>query len=269
MQIDAEVYFWKNEKNFRNPLIRENKILQQQYLPEQIAQSLHRNGIDVCLGVAGDSAEVETRFLAELAMTHHEIAGVIGWLDLLDASASEKILEFSEYAPIRAYRLSVAKPPFPLPATMQTLKTFDYTLDLINISMVHPNVLSRWLQENPEQQFVIADGAGPDAKKTPAKEWELIVRTLAKNPNLSCKLSGLFTTGNRKSWKPADFYPFLEILFDSFGTKRILFSSDWPLMLVSGMYVQWKSLVEKFMEKFTPDDRGLVFGANAIRVYRI
>ena len=36
MKIDAEVFFWKYEKQFLHPLIRENKMLQQQYLPEQI-----------------------------------------------------------------------------------------------------------------------------------------------------------------------------------------------------------------------------------------
>jgi len=92
MHIDAEVIFWKNEKSFRDRRIRENKILQQQYLPEQLSQSLRRNGIDGCIAAVGEHAEVETRFLAELAYTHSEILGVIGWLDLYDSKAPEQIL---------------------------------------------------------------------------------------------------------------------------------------------------------------------------------
>ncbi len=79
MHIDSEVHFWKYDKSNTNPLIRNNKILAQNYLPEQLAQSLHRNGMQGCIAVAAENLEVETRFLSELALTHPEIRGVVGW----------------------------------------------------------------------------------------------------------------------------------------------------------------------------------------------
>jgi L-fuconolactonase len=267
MHIDAEVIFWKNEKSFRDLRIRENKILQQQYLPEQLSQSLRRNGIDGCIAAIGEHAEVETRFLAELAYTHPEILGVIGWLDLFDSKASEQILEFQKYAPIRAYRLELIKEEFPSPEVMDLIGTNHYCLDLSNLN--NAASLGQWLQNYPDQAFIIADCGDPDARQAPSKAWEDGIRDLSKNKNLSCKLSGLFTQGNRKSWKPADFYPFLEILFDAFGSDRILFASEWPFLLLTGIYVQWKSLVEKFMEKFPVEYHDLVFGENAKRIYRL
>ncbi len=33
------------------------------------------------------------------------------------------------------------------------------------------------------------------------------------------------------------------------ATDRLLFGSDCSVMLLSGIYVQWKSLLEKYMEK--------------------
>ena len=74
---------------------------------------------------------------------------------------------------------------------------------------------------------------------------------------------------NSKSWKPADFYPFLDVLFDAFGPERLLFASNWPFILVSGMYLQWKSLMEKYMEKFSEEDLDHFFGENASRVYSL
>ena len=106
------------------------------------------------------------------------------------------------------------------------------------------------MASHPEQSFILQDAGHADTKHAPSKTWETNIRELAKNQNLSCKLSGLFTQGHRKTWKPADFYPFLEILFDAFGTERLLFASDWPFLLLSGIYVQWKSLLEKYTEKF-------------------
>ena len=56
---------------------------------------------------------------------------------------------------------------------------------------------------------------------------------------------------------------------NTFGVERLMFASDWPFILLAGMYVQWKSLLEKFMEKFSPEDRDKFFGENANRFYRI
>ncbi len=98
MHIDAGVYFWKYEKTIQNPFIRANKMLQQNYLPEQIAQTLHRNGMGGCLAVTAESEEVETRFLSELALTHPEIRGVIGWLDLMTRRQLKRFRSFSNTA---------------------------------------------------------------------------------------------------------------------------------------------------------------------------
>jgi len=48
-----------------------------------------------------------------------------------------------------------------------------------------------------------------------------------------------------------------------------MFGSDWPVMLLSGIYVQWKSLLEKYMENFVEEDRLKVFGENAIEFYNL
>jgi len=48
-----------------------------------------------------------------------------------------------------------------------------------------------------------------------------------------------------------------------------MFGSDWPVMLLSGIYVQWKSLLEKYMENFVEEDRLKVLGENAIPFYNL
>ncbi|MEP7258439.1 MAG: amidohydrolase family protein, partial [Flavitalea sp.] len=47
------------------------------------------------------------------------------------------------------------------------------------------------------------------------------------------------------------------------------FGSDWPVMLLSGIYVQWKSLIDKYMENFTQEDKDKVLGENAERFYSL
>jgi L-fuconolactonase len=269
MKIDAEVYFWKYEKQFQHPLIRENKILQQQYLPEQISQNLHRNGIDGCIAVSAENAEVQTRFLAELALTHPEILGVVGRINLYDEKAMEKIQEFRQYESIRGYQIYTSRTGSIRSSTMELLLTNQYCLDLSTENDTDFSHLKNLLGDHPEQSFILCDSGRPDTKQRPSSYWESGIRTIASYPNLACKLSGLFISGHRNTWKPVDFYPFLEILFDSFGADRLLYSSDWPFLLLSGIYIQWKSLIEKFMEKYSPEDKEKIFGGNALRLYHI
>jgi L-fuconolactonase len=268
MHIDSEVHFWKYEKSNVNPLIRNHNLLAQTYLPEQFSQSLHRNGMDGCIAAVAEPKEVETRFLSELAATHREIKGVVGWIDLYDPKSPDKIKEFQQYASIRGYQIETAE-KFPEEGVMEQLLELGYSLDISTANKSNPEDINKWIRSHPDQVFILSDCAHPDAKHSPTTVWEKTIRELSSNQNLCCKVSGLFTSGNLKSWKPADFYPFLDILFEAFGPERLLFASDWPFLLITGIYVQWKSLLEKFTEKFTAEERDLFFGENARRIYRL
>ncbi|HMI78827.1 MAG TPA: amidohydrolase family protein, partial [Ferruginibacter sp.] len=84
-----------------------------------------------------------------------------------------------------------------------------------------------------------------------------------------CKLSGLFTEAKWKEWSPGEFYPYLDVVFEAFSVDRLMFGSDWPVVLVSGIYVQWKSLIEKYTETYLDDDKEKVFGLNAQQFYNL
>ncbi|HXB30427.1 MAG TPA: amidohydrolase family protein [Puia sp.] len=269
MHIDSEVHFWKYGKSLLNSFIRNNKVLQQDYLPEHLDLSLNRNKIDGCIAVVSENAEVETRFLSELAATHPLISAVVGWTDMFDPKSVEKIREFRQYNHIRGYRFELSNDKYPSLQLMEILAENQYSLDISISTDTDMDRLSKWMNDWPDQQFILRDCANPDAKNAPSKIWASTIRELAKFQNLSCKLSGLFTKGNQKSWKPADFYPFLEILFESFGSERLLYASDWPFLLTAGIYIQWKSLIEKYMERYTIDDQDKIFGENALRIYRL
>ncbi|HVY74198.1 MAG TPA: amidohydrolase family protein [Puia sp.] len=269
MVIDAEVHFWKYGKATAAPLIRENKVLQEDYLPSDIALNLRRNEVAACVAVSAEATEVETRFLAELALTHPVISGVVGWTDLNEAMAPEKIQELSAYTAIRGFKLSGDADFAKLHAVTEALLPFGYSLDVELLPATNISGLNSLIRHFPDQAFVLQNCGSPDAKGKPANSWQEQIHLLAKNKNLYCKVSGLFTAANWKSWKPGDFYPFLDLLFKSFGPDRLLYASDWPFLLLSGAYVQWKSLLEKYTEHLSEEQHENFFGENARRVYRL
>ncbi|HVM89784.1 MAG TPA: amidohydrolase family protein [Puia sp.] len=271
--IDTHVHFWKYNK-IRDAWMDDMPVLQQDYLPEHLSLNMKRNGVDGCVSVQAATEEVETRFLVELSKTHDIIKGVVGWVDLCAANVEEKLQEFSEHTIIKGYRHIVQAEPddFLLRGDFQrgvtALKNYNYTYDIL----IYPKQLKSTLEfvsRFPDLKLIIDHCAKPDIKNKKIDEWRSLMQEIAKNKNVFCKVSGLFTEAKWKEWSPADFYPYLDVVFNAFGTDRLMFGSDWPVILVSGMYVQWKSLLEKYMENFKAEEKEKFFGLNAMGFYNL
>lgn len=271
--IDTHVHFWKYDKK-RDSWMDGMRILQEDYLPHKLEQTLARNEVTGCVAVQADSSEVETRFLVELSKTHPIIKGVVGWVDLQAENVEERLDQFSQFPIIKGYRHIVQAEPLDFllrPAFhrgIRALQKYSYTYDIL----VYHNQLKPaidFVSEFPEQKFIIDHCAKPDIKNKEIDEWKKNIQAIAQFPNVYCKLSGLFTEAKLKDWSAGDFYPYLDVVFEAFGVDRLVYGSDWPVILASGIYVQWKSLLEKYMENLVPDYQEQVFALNGIQFYNL
>lgn len=274
MRIDTHIHFWKFDKNRLSWIGKEMKSLQEDYLPEHIQTSFKRNGIDGCIAVEASATEWETHFLVELAKTHPIIKGVVGWVDLSADNLEERIDYFSQFSIIKGWRFhGEEKEPdrlfdSGLKRGLALLKDKRYCLELF----IQPDQIVRVIElamGYPELAFVLDHGGKPDIRHRDLDSWTRSINDLARYPNVYCKLSGFLTLAKWKEWSAGDFYPYLDVLFDSFGADRLLFGSDWPVITLSGIYVQWVSLLEKYMEGKSIEDRDKVFGGNAVKLYRL
>lgn len=274
MTIDSHVHFWKYEKARDTWINNDMKTLQQDYLPENILPILKRNGIDGVVAVQVDQSELETHFLVEMAATHSFINAVVGWIDLRNDNIETRLSYFSQFPIIKGWRHIVQGESNDFlhdknfRRGISALQPFGYTYDIL-IYEHQLKAAADFVQAFPNQPFIIDHCAKPAVRNKNLGNWESGIRELAALPNTMCKLSGLFTEAKWKEWSAADFYPYFDIVFNAFGTDRIVFGSDWPVMLLSGIYVQWKSLVEKYMQDFPSEDLEKVFGGNAMNFYRI
>lgn len=272
MRVDSHVHFWHFDEQEYDWISDGMEVLQQDYLPKHVARTLNRNGLDTCVAVQARQMEVETHFLIELAKTNEIIKGVVGWVDLLDEKVEERLQYFSQYPVIKGWRHVVQGEPddFLLRKDfhrgIQALKPFGYTYDiLIYHHQLKPAL--EFVSLFPEQKFVIDHCAKPDIRAKSIDSWKTYMKEMAQHPNVCCKISGLLTETRWKQWSPADFYPYLDVVFESFGTERILYGSDWPVVLLSGIYVQWRSLIDKYMENIQEEEKEKVMGANAVAFY--
>ena len=77
----------------------------------------------------------------------------------------------------------------------------------------------------------------------------------------------MVTEANWKNWKKEDFTPYLDVIVEAFGTKRIMFGSDWPVCLVAASYSQAFNIVKNYFSAFSQDEQDQFFGGNAVSFY--
>jgi L-fuconolactonase len=88
---------------------------------------------------------------------------------------------------------------------------------------------------------------------------------------VTCKVSGLVTEADWDEWTPGHLMPYVRHAVDAFGPARLLFGSDWPVCLLAASYAEVVGAAAEALERAGLDEteREAVFGANALRTYRL
>ena len=99
------------------------------------------------------------------------------------------------------------------------------------------------------------------------REWKQDIEQLAKHQNVWCKISGMVTEADWKTWKKEDLYPYIDVVVEAFGTDRLMFGSDWPVCLVVASYDETYEIVKDYFSSFTNGEQQKIFGSNANEFY--
>ena len=272
MRIDAHQHFWHYDPERDAWITEEMTVLQRDFLPGALGSLLAAHGLDGSIAVQADQSEAETRFLLELAGRHPFILGVVGWVDLLAPDLSDRLEHFSAFERFRGIRhIAQAEADHFLARgdvvhKIGMLRDFGLTFDILIYPRQLPAALSL-VARLPDQPFVIDHMAKPLISRRMREPWEDQIRELASSPHVWCKVSGLVTEADWARWRPEDFRPYLDVVFDAFGPRRLMFGSDWPVCLLASDYGGVVSLVEKYTEDLPAPERDEVFGGSAARFY--
>ena len=273
MRVDSHQHFWHYHPVRDAWITDEMAVLKRDFLPADFLPELRANGIDACVAVQADQSEEETRFLLDLAEKHREIAGVVGWVNLLDERVEERLEYFSHFRKLRGFRHIVQAEPddrFLMRKEflrgVGMLSRFGFTYDIL-IYARHLSVAAEFVQQFPSQKFVVDHMAKPQIKALELDDWSRGMRAIAKHPNVWCKVSGLVTEADWKRWTCDDFRPYLDVVFEAFGFDRLMFGSDWPVCLLGSNYRNVKAIVDDYTQSFSAIDKENIFGGNAIRFY--
>ncbi|MDE3183360.1 MAG: amidohydrolase family protein [Bacteroidota bacterium] len=272
--IDAHVHFWKYNKTRDAWITDDMKIIQRDFLPADLQPIISENNVDGVIAVQADQSENETNFLLSVANDNNFIKGIVGWVDLQNENIENRLLYYSQFPIIKGFRHIVQAEPAGFLKNkkflngVQVLKKYDFTYDVL-IYETQLKEAVEFVNYFPAQKFIIDHGAKPSIRNKSITEWKKWMTEISKRKNIFCKLSGLITEAKLNQWEEKNLYPYLDVIFESFGIERIVFGSDWPVMLLSGNYKKWKELLENYMAGFSSEEKEKVFTQNAIDFYNL
>lgn len=274
MRLDAHQHFWQYSPE-EYPWIQPNWDLRNDYLPLDLEPLLADVSIDGSIAVQARQSLQESRWLLRLSDEHPRIRGVVGWVDLRATDVDDQLALLAPHPKFLGVRHVVQDEPddrFLLRPDflrgLSRLCAFDLTYDLL----VFPRQLAAAIEvveRLPDQLFVLDHLAKPPIREGALLPWRELVQQLAQSPNVFCKVSGMVTEADWGRWRSDDFKPYLDTVFEAFGTRRLMFGSDWPVCLLAGSYHAVYKLVDEYLQQFPVPEQELVMGGNARTFYGV
>lgn len=275
MQIDSHQHFWKYDPAQHVWMTDRMAVLRRDYLPEELLPRLQAAQFDGSIAVQARQMVEETEWLLRLADEHAFIKGVVGWVDLRSPNLRAQLENYARHPKLVGVRHVVHDEPdddFMLRPEfirgIAQLREFNLTYDLLLFPR-HLSVAVKLVSEFPHQPFVLDHMAKPGIREGRISPWREELRRLAQFPNVACKLSGLVTEANWKQWRPEDFRPYLDLVFDVFGAHRLMAGSDWPVCTLAGDYASTLGIVTDYVQQFPAGMQADILGGNCARIYQL
>ncbi len=275
MIIDTHHHYWNYNPVEFDWIDDEMATIRKSFLPADLKTILAGAGVDGVVTVQARQNLEETRWLLQLASENDFMRGVVGWLPLADESIQPLLEEYAANSWLKAVRHVVQGEPDPefilgkdFNRGVSLLKNLGLVYDILIFEHQLPNTI-RFVDQHPDQQFVLDHIAKPRIKANEIEPWAKNLKELAKRENVSCKISGMVTEADYKNWTEEQLQPYFDTVLEAFGPKRLLYGSDWPVCLVATHYKEWLQLVKKVISKLSNDEQELIFYKNAEKVYQL
>jgi L-fuconolactonase len=221
------------------------------------------------------SVDETLEFLA-VAAASSLVAGVVGWVDLCAPDVAERLAALRA-APggqhLVGIRHQAQDEPDPGWLTrpevvrgVAAVAAAGLTYDILVKPAQHGAAIA--LADAVPGARLVLDHAGKPAIAAGGHEpWAAFVSALAARPNVFCKLSGLVTEADWTKWTVEDLRPYAAHVLASFGPRRVMFGSDWPVCELAATYDQVHDTARALTAELSISDQEEVFAGTATRAY--
>lgn len=278
--IDTHIHLYDTTRKNGVPWPpRDDKVLYRPHLPAEFKRVSKPAGVTGVVIVEASDRLEDNRWVLDLVKDDDFFIALVGNIDPYLKDFDDHLAKLQKdprFVGIRA-RVEGKKIDYADPqvlANFRLLAKANLSLDvLMNGEGVETiQAIDRLARTIPKLRIIVNHVLGYDIDgKAPPKEWIAAVESLAKNPNVRVKVSGLY---QRCSTQPATqdlkhYRAVIDVLWASFGSERLIYGSNWPCTRKSGSYVSFVNLVNSYFADKGEEASERFFWKNAARAYRL
>jgi L-fuconolactonase len=272
--VDAHQHFWDPTRGDYGWLTPSNVQLYRRFGPENLSPLLAEAGADCTVLVQAAPSEDETKYLFRIAGDHKFVGGVVGWVDFEADDVDQRIaalvtLSGGKLKGLRPMIQDISDDSWlaqrKLDPAFESMTRHGLTFDAL-IAPRHLGLLRDRLLKHPTLGAVLDHGGKPDIATNDYDSWAADIERLARDTNVSCKLSGLLTQAAPRAGAAA-LGDFVAHIFRCFGSERVMWGSDWPVVTMSATYTAWLEIAHTLVHLYAAGSEQAVFRENAVRFY--
>lgn len=278
--IDTHIHLYDTTRKDGVPWPPANdQVLYKPHLPKEFKQVAQPAGVTGVVIVEASDRLADNRWVLELVEGDDFFVGLVGNIDPYRPDFKKHLLDLQEdsrFVGIRA-RIPGKKLNYRderLIANFRHLSQAKLTLDILMNGEGPDTILEvdRLARQLPKLTIVVNHVLGYNIDgKGPEEQWRQAVKTLAENPNVYVKVSGLYQrcTDQPAPQEISHYESLLEVLWEHFGSERLIYGSNWPCTKKSGDYASFVRLVNRYFQNKGQDAVERYFWKNAVRAYRL
>jgi L-fuconolactonase len=275
--VDAHVHFW-DPTLLIYPWLDGVPTLRRPRLPADY-KPLIDGSVDKVIVVeancALDASTSEVAFVGRLAVGDPRIVAMVAQVNLFDDTHRDAMLErLANTDQVVGIRQNIQGHPGSICRLtsfvrgVQRAGRLGLTFDLCATADQLVDVADL-VRRCPGTQFVLDHCGKPAIRDDAFEPWAAAVAELAAYDHLYCKLSGLLTEARPDRRTSDTLRPWAEHALDRFGTRRLMYGSDWPIVDAAGGIAAWRAFIDEFTATWAAPDRRDFYADTALHFYGV
>jgi L-fuconolactonase len=274
MRVDAHHHLWQYDPAEYGWIDSSMAVLQRDFLASDMELEAAAAGVDATVAVQARQTMQETEWLLAIAEESKLVRGVVGWAPIASPEFASTLETLQQRPLLKGLRHIVqGEPDGFLDGTqfnqgMTLLGPTGLVYDILIFARQLAEAV-RFADRHPRQQFVLDHIAKPAIASGEFEAWSAGIGELARRDNVACKVSGMVTEADWAAWTPDGLKRYFDRVLEAFGPRRLMVGTDWPVLNVAATYRGWWSVVEEWMKPLSGEERRLMEGETAARIYKL
>ncbi|WP_163934090.1 amidohydrolase [Paraferrimonas sp. SM1919] len=275
--IDSHQHFWQLSRGDYAWLTPELSKLYRDFLPSDFLQEVKDINVSQTILVQASNTDAETDFMLQLAADNDFIGGVVGWIDFEGEIETvcqrlQTLAANPKFKGVRPMLQDIDDPNWILTprfdAIFKQLISLNLSFDAL-INSQHIPALETIAKRYPNLNIVIDHCAKPNIADRQFDYWQQGIAKFIKLANVSVKVSGLTTEASSQQRSPQDYQDYLLYMLQNFGSQRLMWGSDWPVVNLNSSYHKWLEICENITVDWSAQDFNNLFHYSAAKFYKL